>query len=93
MKKNLIATLLALAFGLFATTLAIAGDTAKSEGAKAPVYSASCPPAAQCGFDVKSNDKAEVVAMLKEHAKTHHNGMVLSDADAEAMVKVSEAKN
>ena len=92
MKKNLFAALLALAFGLFATTLAIAGDTAKSEGAK-PVYCANCPPSAACGFDVKSNDKAEVIAMLKEHAKTHHNGMVLSDADAEAMVKVCQPKN
>ena len=89
MKKNLIAVLVALLFGVFATTLAIAGETANSEAASTPVYYASCPPSAGCGFTVKSHDKAEVIAMLKEHAKSHHNGMELSDADAEAMAKVS----
>jgi len=89
MKKNLIAALLALALGLVTATYAVAGDAAKSDK---PVYCASCPPSAGCAFSVQSSDKAEVVAALKEHAKTHHNGMALSDADAEAMVKTCDMK-
>ena len=90
MKKKLIAALFTLVFGLSATTLAVAADAPKSEEAKAPMYSAKCP--APCSFSVKSHNKAEVVAVLQEHAKSHHNGMVLSDADAEAKVKTSESK-
>ena len=88
MKKNLIAALLALAFGVFAT--ALVAETAKTEEAKPPMYSAKCP--APCSFSVKSHDKAEVAAILKEHAKTHHNGMALSDADADGMIKTVEPK-
>jgi predicted small metal-binding protein len=54
------------------------------------MYSAKCPPS--CDFSVKSHDKAEVIAMLKEHAKTHHNGMVVSDEKAEAMVETVQPK-
>ena len=90
MNRKLIAALCALVVGLFATTLAVATDTATSEAAKGPMYTAKCPPS--CDFSVKSHDKAEVVAVLQEHAKSHHNGMVLSQADAEAMVKVVEPK-
>ena len=61
MKKNLIAALFTLAFGLSATTLAIAADAPKSEEAKAPMYKAACP--APCSFSVKSHDKAEVAAI------------------------------
>jgi len=87
MNRKLIAALCALVVGFSATTLAVAGDTAKSD---APMYAAKCPPS--CDFSVKSRDKAEVVAILKEHAKTHHDGMVLTDAQAEGMVKVVEPK-
>ena len=85
MKTKLIAALFAVAFGLCGATVAIAADTAKSEDAKAPMYYASCPPS--CDFTVKSHDKAEVIAILKEHAKSHHDGMILTDEQAEAMVK------
>jgi predicted small metal-binding protein len=94
MKRNLIAALFALVFGLSAATLAFAADMAKSDEAKEPkepMYSARCP--APCSFSVKSHDKEEVIAILKEHAKEHHNGMVLSDADAEAMVKTTIPKS
>jgi len=91
MKRNLIAALFALVFGLSTATLAFAADMAKSEEAKEPMYSAKCP--APCSFSVKSHDKEEVIAILKEHAKEHHNGMVLSDADAEAMVKTTIPKS
>jgi predicted small metal-binding protein len=90
MKRKLIAALFALAFGLSATTLAVAADTVKTDEVKAPMYSAKCP--APCSFSVKSHDRAEVVAILKEHAKTHHDGMILSDEKAEAMVKTVEPK-
>ena len=90
MNRKLIAALFALAFGLSATTLAVAEDMAKSEQVKAPMYSAKCP--SPCSFSVKSHDKAEVVAILKEHAKTHHDGMILSDEKAEGMVKTVEPK-
>ena len=90
MKRNLIAALCTLAFGLSAPMLAIAAEAPKSEEAKAPVYSAKCP--APCSFSIKSHDRAEVAAILKEHAKAYHNGMVLSDADAEATIKTSEPK-
>jgi len=90
MKKNLIAALFTLAFGLSATTLAIAADAPKSEEAKAPMYKAACP--APCSFSVKSHDKAEVAAILKEHAKSHHNGMVMTDADCDGMIKTVESK-
>lgn len=90
MNKKLIAALLALAFGLSVPALVRAEEAAKSEQAKAPMYAAKCP--SPCSFSVKSHDKAEVVAILQEHAKTHHNGMALSEADAAAMVKEVEPK-
>ena len=90
MKRNLLAALCTLAFALSAPTLVVAAYTAKSEEPKAPMYSAKCK--SPCDFSVKSHDKAEVVALLKEHAKSHHDGMVLSDADASAMVKESAPK-
>jgi len=90
MKKNLLATLFAVAFGLLAPVFALAADMGKSETPKPPMYSAKCK--APCSFSVKSHDREEVVALLQEHAKAHHNGLVLSDADAEAMVKTTEPK-
>jgi predicted small metal-binding protein len=90
MKKNLLATLLALAFGLLAPVLVIAADPGKTEIPKPPMFSAKCK--APCSFSVKSHDRPEVVALLQEHAKAHHNGLVLSEADAEALVKTSEPK-
>jgi predicted small metal-binding protein len=90
MKRNLIAALFTLAFALSATTLAVAADAAKSEEVKAPMYKAACP--SPCSFSCKSHDKAEVAAILKEHAKSHHNGMVMTDADCEGMIKTVEAK-
>ena len=90
MKRNLIAALLALACGLTVTTFALAADTSKSDEPKPPMYSAKCK--SPCSFSVKSHNKEEVVALLQEHAKAHHNGMVLSEADAEAMVKTTEPK-
>jgi predicted small metal-binding protein len=63
---------------------------ASASMSKEPMYMATCPD--PCSFSVQSHDRAEVVAMLKQHAKTQHN-MALSDKEAEAMVKeVKDAK-
>lgn len=90
MKKNLIAGLLALACGLAAPSIAFGAGASKADLPKPPMYTAKCP--SPCSFNVKSHDKQEVVAILQEHAKTHHNSMALSDADAEAMVKTVGSK-
>jgi predicted small metal-binding protein len=90
MKKYSAAALLALALALLAPVFAATADAPKSEMPKPPMFSAKCK--APCSFSVKSHDRTEVVALLQEHAKAHHNGLVLSDADAEAMVKTSDHK-
>ncbi|HNC22851.1 MAG TPA: DUF1059 domain-containing protein [Opitutaceae bacterium] len=51
---------------------------------------AKCP--SPCDFTVKSHDKAEIVSLLKQHAKDHHDGMVLNDADASGMIKEAGPK-
>lgn len=93
MKTKLLAALSALAFALSVMSLASAGETAKAPeaaGDAKPLYAAKCP--SPCDFSVKSHDKAEIAAILKEHAKAHHNGMVVSDADCEAMIKTVAPK-
>lgn len=90
MKKHPVAALLALALTLIAPVCAATADAPKSEMPKPPMFSAKCK--APCSFSVKSHDRAEVVALLQEHAKAHHNGLVLTEADAEALVKTSEPK-
>lgn len=90
MKRNLIAALFAVCCGLTVSLSAVAADTAKSAEPKPPTYSARCK--SPCSFSVKSHDKPEVVAILQEHAKAHHNGLVLANADAEALVKTTEPK-
>ncbi|HET7537257.1 MAG TPA: DUF1059 domain-containing protein [Candidatus Didemnitutus sp.] len=90
MKRNLLAALITSAAALSFTTLGVSEEKAKSSEAKdTPIYAASCP--SPCDFSVKSHDKAEVAAAIKQHAKTHHN-MDMSDKDAEAMVKAKEPK-
>ena len=45
---------------------------------------AACDPA--CGFRVVSHDESEIVSMLKEHARKHHDKN-LTDKEAQAMIK------
>jgi predicted small metal-binding protein len=45
---------------------------------------ASCDP--MCGFSVTSHDDAEILAMVKEHAKKHHK-KEMTDAEVKAMIK------
>ena len=94
MNRKLLAALITLALALSFTTLGVTEEKAKSDKpaaaeSKEPMYSVSCP--APCKFSVKSHDKQEVTAILKEHAKTHHN-MTMSDKDAADMIKMHEPK-
>jgi predicted small metal-binding protein len=75
---------------VLAASIAVAADKpTEAPAAKAPMYTAACPD--PCSFSVSSHDKAEVIAVLQEHAKKGHS-MTLSDKDAEAMVKTKTPK-
>jgi predicted small metal-binding protein len=89
MKKSLLATIAAFAIASAASTFVLAADDAKKDTDKpAAVYTVQCD--SPCSFMVSGHDKKEVVAVVIEHAKTHHN-MVMSEKDVEAMVKTTEA--
>jgi predicted small metal-binding protein len=89
MKKSLFATIAAFAIASAATTFALAEDGAKKDADKpAPTYTVQCD--SPCSFSVSGHDKKEVVAIVIEHAKTHHN-MNLTEKDVEGMVKTTEA--
>jgi len=86
MKKGIFAAVAAFATLSALSILAVADD-AKKEGDKAaPVYSVQCD--APCSFMVSGHDKQEVIAVVIEHAKTHHN-MTLTEKDVEPMVKTT----
>ena len=38
-------------------------------------------------FKVTSSDEAEIISMTKEHAKAHHPGMSMTDAQIKEMIK------
>lgn len=95
MKKGIIATLAALSFAFLASTL-IGADEAKpmakkpdapAAETKATVYSAKC--SSPCHFSLSSDSKEEVSAIIKQHAKAHHN-MDVSDKDIEGMIKTKQ---
>jgi predicted small metal-binding protein len=89
MKKSLLATIAAFTIASAATTFVLAADDAKKDTEKpGPVYSVQCD--SPCSFMVSGHDKKEVVAVVIEHAKTHHN-MVMTEKDVEGMVKTTEA--
>ena len=95
MKRNVLGLCLSALVLAAATSLAFAADKEKKQDGKSataskePTYAAACPD--PCSFSVASHDKAEVVAVLQQHAKSHHN-MALSDKDADAMVKMKAPK-
>ena len=78
----------AVAFSLSFSSLALAQDAAKKEmkmeNKKETLKSVSCDPA--CGFSVRSHDEKELISMVKEHAKTHHN-MDMTDEQVRKMMK------
>ncbi len=95
MKKHqsLIALACTLALALSVPVVGRGEEKAKKDDKPAasadPMYSVSC--SSPCEFTVRSHDKAELVAAIKAHAKSHHK-MDMSDKDVEAMIKVKEAK-
>jgi len=92
MKNKMLAGVITLALAFPFAALRADEAKAKTEDhkeAKEPTYAAACP--SPCEFSVKSHDKKEVAAVLKEHAKSHHH-MDLSDKDADGMIKEHGAK-
>ncbi len=51
------------------------------------LYEIDCDP--ECGFMVKSHDKAEAMKMAQDHVKNIH-GKEVSDEETEKMVKMSQ---
>jgi predicted small metal-binding protein len=87
MKKNILAAVAAFAVVSAMSMFAIAEDVKKPADKPATVYTVQCD--APCSFMVSGHDKKEVIAVVIEHAKTHHN-MNLTEKDVEAMVKMTE---
>jgi predicted small metal-binding protein len=88
MKKRLFAPIAAFALAAAAATFLLADETKKDADKPAPVYTVQCE--SPCSFMVSGHDRKEVVAVVIEHAKTHHN-MNLTEKDVEGMVKTTEA--
>jgi predicted small metal-binding protein len=86
MLRAIFAAAIALVFTL--SSSALAQEAPKKEVKKTEVKgtlkSVTCDPA--CGFSVRSHDEKEVVAIVKEHAKTHHN-MDMTDDKVKEMMK------
>ena len=87
MKKSIFAALAAFAIISAASVFVLADETKKTGDQPAPVYSVQCD--SPCSFMVSGHDKKEVIAVVIEHAKTHHN-MNLTEKDVEGMVKTTE---
>ncbi len=90
LNRSLVASVCTLALALAPLALR-AEDKAKPAESKSaePMYAVGCP--SPCNFSVKSHDKAEVVAVIKEHAKSHHN-MQMTDKEVEDMIKTKAPK-
>jgi predicted small metal-binding protein len=88
MKNKILAGIITLALACSFAALR-AAEAKKDDSKAAPKYSAACP--SPCTFSVSGNDKKEVVAKLKEHAKSAHH-MDMSDKDAEGMIKEQAPK-
>ncbi len=88
MKNKILAGVITLA--LACSFMALRAEEAKKDVSntatevKAPKYTAAC--SSPCTFSVSGNDKKEVAAKLKEHAKSVHH-MDMTDKEAEAMIK------
>jgi predicted small metal-binding protein len=96
MKRNVFVSCLSAIVLTAAASFALGADKEKKQDAKSAsankeqMYTAGCPD--PCSFSVQSHDKAEVTAILQQHAKSQHN-MTLSEKDAQAMVKVKGAED
>jgi len=88
MKKSILAAVAAFAVVSALSLFAVAEDAKKPADKPATVYTVQCD--SPCSFMVSGHDKKEVIAVVIEHAKTHHN-MNLTEKDVEGMVKTTEA--
>jgi predicted small metal-binding protein len=92
MKKQLSVLALASLLALALAAIGRAEEKMKQEkipASKEASYSATCP--SPCEFSIKSHDKSEVEALLKDHAKIHHH-LEMSDKDVDGMIKTKAAK-
>ena len=89
MKKGIFAAAAAFAVITVTSILALADDAKKEGDKSAPIYSVQCD--SPCSFMVSGHDKQEVIAVVIEHAKTHHN-MTMTAKDVEPMVKTTMPK-
>lgn len=91
MKMKPLAVISAISIAVAFSGPAFAADKAeaKSDNANETTYSVTCD--SPCDFTVKSHDKKEVVAVVKQHAKSHHN-MDMADKDVEGMMKTHGPK-
>ena len=88
MKKSIHAAIAALALASVLSVFAVAEDAPKSAEKSSKVYSVQC--GSPCSFAVSGHDKDEVIAVVIEHAKTHHN-LVLTAKDVEGMMKTTDS--
>ena len=78
-------SLLALSFALAAAAFSLAADTTAPKAPPAPVLkSVSCPP--ECGFMCRSHDEAELIEIVKAHAKSAH-GKILTDEQVRSFMQ------
>jgi predicted small metal-binding protein len=93
MKAKPFAVTAAFAFALIFATIGRteekSKDKEKAPASTEPTYSVTCP--GPCDFKVSGHDKAEVTAVVKAHAKSHHKAD-MADKDIEAMMKTKEPK-
>jgi predicted small metal-binding protein len=89
MLKSIFVAVVALAFSL--PSVALTQEVKKGvqkmemkEHKKEGLKSVTCDPA--CGFSVRSHDEKELTAIVKEHAKAHHN-MEMTDEQVRGMMK------
>lgn len=83
------AFVLAIAFAFSSGTVANADGHEKKGEEQHALKSVSCDPA--CGFSVRSHDEAEIVDIVKVHAKAHHQ-MELTDQKVKEMMKPVDGK-
>ncbi len=61
-----------------------------SEMKDTKLYSLKCE--SPCDFEVQGHDKQEIIAIVLEHVRTHHNMTNATAKDVEAAIKVVEPK-
>jgi predicted small metal-binding protein len=91
MKNKSFVSLLAAAFLASAASYLFAADSkpAMPSGVMGPLYTVQCDP--KCDFGVHGHDKQEIIDIVIQHAKKHHN-MEMKPADVEKIMTVTPPK-